>query len=77
MYRGRVRNFDLRVPLLNTGSVLVQFSLNRSRNFAGSAEPMEPVLTRPLVGKVKHLCILDMIFLLVAKILACDIFLLF
>ena len=47
--RGRVRNFNLRVPLLNRWFTLERVPLNESQNFTGSAEPMEPVLTRPLL----------------------------
>ena len=50
LYRsGLVRNNDLRVPVLNTGSILERVPLSKSQNFAGSAEPVEPVLTRPLL----------------------------
>ena len=40
----------LRVPVLNTGSTLERVPLSKSHNFAGSAKPVEPVLTRPLVN---------------------------
>ena len=46
--RGLFRNYDLRVPLLNTEFTLERVPLSKSQNFAGSAEPMEPVLKRPL-----------------------------
>ena len=46
--RGRVRNFTLRVSLLNSWFTLERVPLNESQNFTGSAEPVEPVLTRPL-----------------------------
>ena len=46
--RGCIRNLVLQVPLLNTGSVLERVPLNVSQNFAGSAEPLEPILTWPL-----------------------------
>ena len=51
VFRGRDRNFNLRVPLINTGSTVEWLPTNRSQNFAGSAEPVEPVLTRPLLSK--------------------------
>ena len=53
LYRGRVRNFNLRVPLLNRWFTLERVPLNESQNFAGSAEPVEPVLTRPLGCKTR------------------------
>ena len=39
--RGLVRNSNLQVPLLNTGSILEQVPLSKFQNFAGSAEPTE------------------------------------
>ena len=45
---GLFRNFDLRVPLLNTEFTLERVPLSKSQKFTGSAEPVEPVLTRPL-----------------------------
>ena len=47
-YRGLVENNDLLVPVLNTRSTTEQVSLSKSKKFAGSAEPVQPVLTRPL-----------------------------
>ena len=44
--RGLVRNCDLRVPVLHRGS-LERVPLSNSQNFAGFAEPVEPILTRP------------------------------
>ena len=52
--RGLVRNNDLRVPVLDTESTLERVPLSKSQNFAGSAELMEPILTRPLIGKTTH-----------------------
>ena len=46
--RGLFRNNDLRVPVLNTESTLERVSLSKSQKFAGSAEPVETVLARPL-----------------------------
>ena len=38
----------MRVPVLNTWSILERVPLSKSKNLAGSAEPVEPILTRPL-----------------------------
>ena len=47
--RGLFRNFDLRVLLLNTELTLERVPLSKSQKFTGSAEPVEPVLKRPLI----------------------------
>ena len=41
-------NNDVRVPVLNTGSTFERVPLSKSLNFAGSTEPIEHVLKRPL-----------------------------
>ena len=40
LFRGHVRNFDLRVPSLNRGSTLKLILLNRYQNFAGAWHPL-------------------------------------
>ena len=47
---GLVRNSDLRVLVLDRRSTLEKVPLSKSRNFAFSMEPVEPVLKRPLIN---------------------------
>ena len=51
-FRGHVRSFDLRVPLLSIWSTIERVLKDIPQKFTGSVEPMEPVLTRtlPLIG---------------------------
>ena len=53
--RGLVRNNDLQVPVLKSGSNLERVQLSKSQNFADSAEPVELVLTTPLAREKNFL----------------------
>ena len=71
LYRGLVRNNDLRVPMIDTRSTIEWIALSKFQYVAGIEEPMEPILTRPLMSDSKPLYILSMCWIVQFQVRVC------